>query len=136
MGRALVMICASIGTARLSARARLASKRACSRSSSARFDLATASSWRSLHLVAAGADDARLHVVEALACTDGLAQGGDLSALLDALDDLADLALDLALQTIEIGVELAHARMRRQQRRRQLGELPLERARAAARGSG
>ena len=47
VGRASETICASIGTARRSALRRLASKRACRRSSSARFDLAVASSWRS-----------------------------------------------------------------------------------------
>ena len=47
VGRASETICASIGTARRSAVMRLASKRACRRSSSARLDLATASSWRS-----------------------------------------------------------------------------------------
>ena len=78
-----------------------------------------------LHLVVAGADHLLLHLVEALAHR-GLTRGGDGRALLDALDDLADFALDLALQTFEVGAQLAHARVRREQRRRQLGELALD----------
>ena len=78
-----------------------------------------------LHLVIAGADDLLLHLLEALA-NRRLARGGDRRALFDAFDDLADFALDLPLQAFEVGAQLAHARMRRQQRRRQLGELALD----------
>ena len=78
-----------------------------------------------LHLVIAGADDLLLHLLEALA-NRRLARGGDRRALFDAFDDLADFALDLPLQTFEVGAQLAHARVRRQQRRRQLGELALD----------
>ncbi len=78
-----------------------------------------------LHLVIAGADDLLLHLLEALA-NRRLARGGDRRALLDAFDDLADFALDLPLQAFEVGAQLAHARVRGQQRRRQLGELALD----------
>ena len=88
-----------------------------------------------LHLVVAGADHLLLHLIEALAHR-GLTRGRDGGALLDALDDLADLALDLALQTFEVGAQLAHARMRRAAASPTARRSGARRARAAARGSG
>ncbi len=49
-----------------------------------------------------------------------------LCLLLEAVDDLFDLGVDLAPQAREVGVELAHAGMARKQRRRKLGDLPLD----------
>ena len=76
-------------------------------------------------MASAGADDARFGFLDALAHAL-LTQGGNFDLTLEALDHIPDLRLDLLLEPGEIGVELLHARVRGQQRRRQLGELALE----------
>ena len=78
-----------------------------------------------LDVVPAGAHHPPLGLVDAPA--DALlAHGRDLGLALEPLDDLLDLAPDLPVEAGQIGIELLHARMRRQQSRRQLGDLPLD----------
>jgi hypothetical protein len=81
-------------------------------------------------LASAGADDARFGFLDALAHAL-LTQGGNFDLTLEALDHIPDLRLDLLLEPGKIGVELLHARVRGQQRRRQLGELRSRRTRCS-----
>ena len=124
-GRARETICTSTGTVGASLVVRAASSCACSRSNSARLDLARLSSARSFTSSPPAADHALLGLVEAPPDAV-LAHGGDLRLALEPVDDLADLGPDLPVEAGQLGIELLHARMRRQQRRRQLGDLPLD----------